>query len=258
MLNKKVLGIAIASVVAFFSLVTWLDNLVYSEEEPGRRTVVTEQATTDEETLICPSCKEKSLSPGKRGLLLPKTMVCPECKNEVSGDAVHHCDKCGKDVLVCPACRKASAELDATTMESKCPKCKLVRSRPIKGKAYHPVEWKMKCPDCKQKPEEMIIQHCDTCGEDFLACSICKAQQEKAKGGLESGSIESKCPKCETERVRPIKGKAYHPIDWKMKCPDCKKEPKEWLIQQCETCDENYLVCPICKNESKKTQKQAK
>ncbi|GAB63239.1 MAG: hypothetical protein DWB56_03065 [Candidatus Jettenia sp.] len=76
--------------------------------------------------------------------------------------------------------------------------------------------------------------------------------KETVPGESETETMESKCPKCELTRVRPIKGRAYHPIQWKMKCPECKKEPKEMLIVHCDECDENFLECPICRAEQKK------
>ena len=102
-----------------------------------------------------------------------------DCKNEIGELAVHHCDKCGKDVLACVMCQKTSAELKASTMEGKCPKCKEVRVRAIKGKTF--AKWEMKCPDCKHKTQEWLVQHCDKCDVEFLACPICKKEQEKGK-----------------------------------------------------------------------------
>ncbi|MBI2556518.1 MAG: hypothetical protein HYW13_03710, partial [Planctomycetes bacterium] len=84
-----------------------------------------------------------------------------------------------KDVLACVMCQKASAELKASTMEGKCPKCKEVRVRAIKGKTF--AKWEMKCPDCKKNLQEWLTQHCDKCDVDFLACPICKKEQEKGK-----------------------------------------------------------------------------
>lgn len=75
----------------------------------------------------------------------------------------------------------ATAESETETTEGKCPKCELTRVRPIKGRAYHPIQWKMKCPECKKEPKEMLIVHCDECDENFLECPICRAEQKKAK-----------------------------------------------------------------------------
>ena len=62
-------------------------------------------------------------------------------------------------------------------MEGKCPRCKEVRVRAMKGKTF--AKWEMKCPDCKKKSQEWLTQHCDTCDVDFLACPICKKGTRK-------------------------------------------------------------------------------
>ena len=127
---------------------------------------------------MCPDCKEVRVGPEKGRTLAKMTMACPSCKNEISEFAVHHCDKCGKDFKVCVICGAASAEFQSATMEAKCPKCKEVRVRGIKGQTLAKKE--MKCPDCKHKTQEWLVQHCDKCDADFLACPICKKEQEKA------------------------------------------------------------------------------
>jgi phage FluMu protein Com len=179
MLNKKFFGL-IATAVMSVSVMGLVGNLGYAEEETHKHS---EKALASEhpieEEFICPSCKEVRLSPEKGRTLAAMRMVCPDCKNEISELAVHHCDKCDKDVLVCTMCKKASAELKAATMEGKCPKCKEVRTRPIKGKTL--AKWEMKCPDCKKKTQEWLIQHCDECGVDFLTCPICLKEQQKTK-----------------------------------------------------------------------------
>jgi len=179
MLNKKFVGIVSFTVISV-SVMMWGDNFAYAQEETHKHS---EKALAPEhpivEEFICPSCKEVRVSPEKGRTLAAMPMVCPDCKNEITELAVHYCDKCGKDVLVCVLCQKATAELKAATMQGKCPKCKEVRTRPIKGKTL--AKWEMKCPDCKKKTQEWFIQHCDTCDVDFLACPICKKEQEKAK-----------------------------------------------------------------------------
>ncbi|MFN3533005.1 MAG: hypothetical protein ACK41Q_10910 [Candidatus Brocadia sp.] len=65
-------------------------------------------------------------------------------------------------------CSFSYAELKAAVREAECQKCKEVRARPVKGKTL--ATWEMKCPDCKHKPREWLIQHCDTCDADFIAC----------------------------------------------------------------------------------------
>jgi len=109
----------------------------------------------------------------------PMGMVCPDCKKEISELGIHHCDQCEKDVLVCVMCKAKSTALKAPSKESKCPKCKKVRARPIKGRTF--AEWKMKCPDCKKKTEEWLLQHCEKCDIDFLSCPLCKEEQKKTK-----------------------------------------------------------------------------
>ncbi|MEP9409819.1 MAG: hypothetical protein HRF42_00160 [Candidatus Brocadia sp.] len=129
------------------------------------------------DTPLCPSCREVRLSPVKRMALVTIPMVCPNCKNVITEIAVHRCDKCGEDILACVLCQKASDGLKASTMISKCPRCKLIRSRLITGKAL--AKWKMKCQNCKHKLQEWFIQHCNTCDTDFLSCPNCKKEQER-------------------------------------------------------------------------------
>ena len=176
MLNKKFLGIVISAIACVTIL--WGSNFAYAEEEthkhrekglsPEHRTV---------EPSMCPTCKAVRLKPQKGKTLAAMSMVCPDCKNEIGEVAVHHCDKCGKDVLACVVCQSTSAELKMATMEARCPKCKEVRVRPVKGKTL--AKWEMKCPDCKHKRQEWLVQHCDTCDVNFLSCPICKKEQEK-------------------------------------------------------------------------------
>lgn len=179
MLNKKVLGIVVSAVMAV-SVMMLANNFSYAEEETHKHSekgLAPVHPTV--EPPMCPTCKNVRLSPEKGRTLAAMPMVCPDCKNEIGELAVHHCDKCGKDVMVCVVCQSAAAELQATTMEAKCPQCKEVRTRPIKGQALARKE--MKCPDCKHKTQEWYIQHCDTCKTDFLSCPICKKEQEKSK-----------------------------------------------------------------------------
>lgn len=179
MLNKKLLGIVISAVTSA-SAMMWGGAFIYADEEThthSEKALAPEHPTV--ELPMCPTCKDVRVSPEKGRTLAAQVMVCPDCKNEIGELAVHHCDKCGKDVLVCTMCQKASAELKAATMEGKCPKCMEVRSRPIKGKSLAVKE--MKCPDCKKKSQEHLILHCDKCNIDFDACPICKKEQEKGK-----------------------------------------------------------------------------
>ncbi|NUO09546.1 MAG: hypothetical protein HUU08_12860 [Candidatus Brocadia sp.] len=179
MSSKKFLGI-FASAVVTVSMLGFGGSFLYAVEEVHKHS---EKALAPKhvvgEEFVCPSCKEVRVSPEKGRTLALMTMVCPDCNNKIGEFSVHHCDSCGTDVLVCPKCIVAAAELKAATMEGKCPKCKEVRRRPVKGKAL--AGWEMKCPACKKKTKEMLIEHCDECGADFLACPICLKEQEKAR-----------------------------------------------------------------------------
>ncbi|MCF6155638.1 MAG: hypothetical protein E3K36_10375 [Candidatus Brocadia sp.] len=183
MLHRKFLGVV--SGITFIGLMVCTNNFIYAGEEVRKqethkhseKALAPVHPSVDE--FVCPSCKEVRVSPEKGRTLATMKMVCPDCKNEIKEFAVHHCDKCGKDVLVCMMCQEASAKLKAATMEGKCPKCKQVRRRPVKGKAL--AGWEMKCPECKKKTEEWLVQHCDECGTEFLSCPICLKEQEKAK-----------------------------------------------------------------------------
>lgn len=179
MMNKNIFGI-VASGILYAVIMAFAVNLVYAEDvthKHSEKAMAPAHLTAEE--FVCPSCKEVRVSPEKAKTLAASAMVCPDCKNEIGEFSIHSCDKCGKDVLVCAMCKKASAELKAATMEGKCPKCKEVRRRPVKGKAL--AGWEMKCPDCKKKTQEMLIQHCDECGAEFLVCPICLKEQARSK-----------------------------------------------------------------------------
>ena len=179
MLKKKLLGI-VAATVTSVSIMMCVSNFAYADEgthKDSEKALAPEHPTL--EPPMCPTCKDVRVSPEKGRTLAATKMVCPDCKNEISELAIHHCDKCGKDVLTCVKCQSASAELQAATMKAKCPKCQEVRVRPIKGMTL--AGWQMKCPDCKKKSEERYVIHCDKCDVDFLACPICKKEQEKPK-----------------------------------------------------------------------------
>src|SRR5574341_398011 len=125
MLSKKFWGI-FASAVMTLSMLSFGNSFVYAGEEVHKhseKALAPEHVIVVEEEFICPSCKEVRTSPEKGRTLALMTMVCPDCKNEIGEFSVHHCDKCGTDVLVCPKCKAAAAELKAATMEGKCPKC---------------------------------------------------------------------------------------------------------------------------------------
>ena len=179
MLYNKFVGF-VAFAAMSISVVIGCGNFAYAEEETHKHS---EKALAPEHSTVeppmCPSCKEVRLSPEKGRTLATTSMVCPDCEKAVSELAVHNCSKCGNDAMVCVLCQKASAGLKAATMDAKCPKCKEVRVRPIKGRTLAKNE--MKCPDCKHKTQEWLTQHCDKCDADFLACPLCKKKQEKIK-----------------------------------------------------------------------------
>ena len=186
MLTKKFTG-TFAIAVAFVSLIILVDNFAYAKEEEHKHKVphkrIEAGSPSEKSTMeypVCPHCKEVRLTSNtKRGIVAAKKMECPHCKGEVNELAAHYCDKCGKEVMVCVLCQRASADLKPATMESTCPKCKKVLARRIKGTIAPPVKWEMKCPDCGKKSEEWLVQHCDTCDKDFTACPLCKKEQEK-------------------------------------------------------------------------------
>lgn len=187
MLSKKFIEI-FGLAVAFVSLMILMGSFAYAKEEGHKHKVPHrsfEEASPSEKPImeypVCPHCKEVRLTPNtKRGIVSAKKMVCPHCKGDVTELAVHYCDKCGKDAMVCVLCQRASVDLEPATMESKCPKCKKVLARRIKGTIAPPVKWEMKCLDCGKKSEEWLNQHCDTCDIDFMACPLCKKEQGKS------------------------------------------------------------------------------
>ena len=177
MANKKIFRIVVSGVL-YASIMAVAVSLVYAEDtthKHSEKALAPEHKTV--EPPMCPTCKDVRASPMKGHTLAAMRMVCPGCKNEIGELAVHHCDKCGKDVLACILCQAASSELKAATMTNQCHKCKLERARPIKGKTL--AMWEMKCPKCKHMTQELLAQHCDECDTEFLACPICKSEQDK-------------------------------------------------------------------------------
>lgn len=64
------------------------------------------KAAAEATELRCPSCKTVRLGP-KKGLELAKTItVCTECKRDVKEFEKYTCDKCQKEYLACPSCKK--------------------------------------------------------------------------------------------------------------------------------------------------------
>lgn len=132
-----------------------------------------------------------------------------------------------------------------------CPQCKEVRISPIKGRTL--AKMTMVCPDCKNEISEFAIHHCDICGKDVMACISCKKETAKLRAEVMK---ETKCPKCEEVRIRPIKGRTL--VKKEMRCPDCKSVTREWLTMHCETCGKDFLACPICKKAQDAELKKAK
>lgn len=167
MLNKKYMR-TFAFVVAFVSLMMLAGNSAYAgEKEPKGPDLPELQAYNPP---LCPTCKSKVATRIKGKATAPVAMHCPDCKKETTELGISHCDKCEKEFLTCIEC------LAASKPATRCPKCKKVLARRIKGKIEAPVKWEMKCPDCKNKPEEWFHQHCDECKEDYLACPLCKKE----------------------------------------------------------------------------------
>ena len=171
MLNKKFLGI-VAYTFMFVSLIMLVGNFAYAQKEPkGPKLPEHAEAVMPPE---CPTCKTVHASHTKGRVTAPMVMSCPDCKKETTEIGVYHCSKCEKEFLTCVNCLAA-----APKAETRCPKCKKVLARHIKGKIEAPIKWEMKCPDCKKAPQEWRIQHCSECKTDFLACPLCKKEQKK-------------------------------------------------------------------------------
>lgn len=167
MLNTNFLR-TVAYTFMIVSLMMMVGNFAYAGEKQPKGPDLPEhlEAVMPPE---CPTCKSVHASHTKGRATAPMVMSCPDCKKETTEIGVYHCSKCEKDFLTCIMCLKASK-----AVTTKCPNCKMVLARHIKGKIEAPVKWEMKCPDCKKEPGELLLQHCDKCEADFLACSLCK------------------------------------------------------------------------------------
>lgn len=102
MLNKRLIGIVACVAITFSTMILGSNYLCAEQEETHKhleKGLAPEHRTV--EPFACPQCKEVRMSPEKGKTLAKMPMVCPDCKNEISELAVHHCDVCGKDVLVC-------------------------------------------------------------------------------------------------------------------------------------------------------------
>jgi hypothetical protein len=169
MLNKKFLGI-VAYAFMFVSLMMLVGNFAYAEKERKGPDLPELHAYNPP---LCPTCKSKVATRTKGKVTAPVVMSCPDCKKETTELGVSHCSKCEKEFLTCIECQRFKKA------EARCPECKKVLARRIKGNIEAPVKWEMKCPDCKKAPQEWRIQHCSECETDFLACPLCKKEQEK-------------------------------------------------------------------------------
>jgi hypothetical protein len=128
---------------------------------------------------LCPTCKNVPVGPQKGRVTAPMAMTCPDCKKETAEFTIHHCDSCGKDILACMMCQKESEKSQTEAKEGKCPKCKMVRAWPIKGRTF--AKWEMECPECKERSHDWLVHHCDKCDADFLACPMCPKEQKKTE-----------------------------------------------------------------------------
>lgn len=181
MFNNNLSGKIFFTVITFIVMTLGVNfaNASEGSHKMGGKATSPEHEYEHVERPMCPSCKEVRVGPEKGRTTAKMVMECPDCKSDVSEFAVHRCEACEKDVLLCTMCKKVSAELKAEATEAKCPKCKIERTRPIKGATY--AKWKMTCPDCKKDTQEWLIQHCNTCDKDFLACPMCKKAYGKTK-----------------------------------------------------------------------------
>ncbi len=154
----------------FVSLIMLMGNSAYAEKKPKGPELPEALGLP-----ICPTCENVVHAKHTKGrVTAPLVMNCPDCKKEITEFGVYHCDRCEKEFLACIKCLGKY-----TKAETRCPECKEVLARQIKGKIGAHVKWEMKCPDCKKKPDEWLLQHCDKCEADFLACPLCKKEQEK-------------------------------------------------------------------------------
>ncbi|MDR4509113.1 MAG: hypothetical protein MRJ65_12925 [Candidatus Brocadiaceae bacterium] len=177
MIHKKMFGMFVVSVISAITL--WAGNTACAGEETfktSEKHLAKEYRMPETKDIpLCPLCKKTHLGPIKGKTHAPMGMDCPDCKTKISEMNVHHCDLCDKDVMICATCKRKAAELQVQTKEAKCPKCKKVRARHIKGRTF--ANWEMKCPECKKKSKEWNMHHCDECDIDFLSCPLCEKEK---------------------------------------------------------------------------------
>lgn len=103
-------------------LMIWGGNFAYAEEETHKHRE--KGLSPEHETVeppICPACKNVRVRPIKGKTLATMPMVCLDCKNEISEVAVHHCDKCGKDVMACILCQKDLCRVKGSSQRGSVP-----------------------------------------------------------------------------------------------------------------------------------------
>ncbi|MFQ5956824.1 MAG: hypothetical protein ACE5KK_03540 [Candidatus Brocadiales bacterium] len=184
---------------------------------------------------VCPTCKEKTVLRKGIGITpLQEAMVCPDCKGKV---AQHVCDKCGTEVIACPACKKVMAAVEREAVEAVCPTCG-EKTRLRKGMGITALEKEMVCPDCKGLAAAHV---CDKCGAEVAACPRCsKVLAARAE------VVKAVCPHCKVERTLR-KGMGNIAIQKAMKCPNCEKPVEGFEAHVCGECGVHMVVCPNCR-----------
>ncbi|MHC4197567.1 MAG: hypothetical protein ACYSRP_06615 [Planctomycetota bacterium] len=183
---------------------------------------------------VCPGCGEKGVLRKGMGVTpFKKAMSCPDCKGK---GAEHTCDKCGANVMACPACKKAIA-LVGGGPAAICPAC-TEATKLRKGMGMTAREQTMVCPDCKG---EGAAHACEKCGAEVATCPRCV---KLLTAGPEE--VKAVCPQCKAVRTLR-KGMGPIALQRTMKCPHCEKPVKGLGTHVCEECGEQVAVCPICK-----------
>lgn len=197
------------------------------------------------EKITCPTCKTETLATKKGGgVHLEKRMLCPDCKGKGTALEPHVCNKCGKELFLCDACKRVVAEAaEKPTAQVKCPTCKETVTVTKKGGGVH-LEKTVECPSCKGKTEDLGVFECSKCGKEMLACPLCK--QHMGAVVQEAPAVELKCPNCKVMTQATKKGGGVH-LEKKMACPNCKKEIGDMDVHTCSKCGTDMFLCPLCK-----------
>ncbi len=220
-------------------------SFVYAQSAAGEAQA-TQAAGGAAKEITCPSCKTVTQATKKGGgVHLETKMVCPECKGKGTALEPHACGKCGQELLLCDQCKKVVAHVtEKPTTQVKCPTCKEVVTATKKGGGVH-LEKEMVCPSCKEEIEGLGVFKCERCGEDILACPICR--QYSGTVVREEAVVELKCPNCK-EMVTATKKGGGVSLEKKMSCPHCKKEVGDLEAHTCSKCGTDMFICPLCKN----------